>query len=293
MKLYLSIAGSIIEIEVDIFEHLGPRAQRFSPFITQPADCALSLTLHMVDGDGRPPILGGELSLSWECKNGQLRFESPLEEAHVDLKARTGSIWVRPGGGVENFLRLFAAQDCLSSGGLLLHASGVIDHGKAYVMFGHSGSGKSTIAHLAARERVLGDDVVALRPDSDGLRAYAVPFGHLPGTANVNAPVAGLFRISHAPQHTLYDISRARGVAELLSCSPFVHDDPVMQQRALETAHTFAASVPIKALGFSPDPSVWTFVLGGSINQYSVNEADRAVGGPSPKPLEQKTAFLP
>src|SRR5437867_6048070 len=45
---------------------------------------------------------------------------------------------------VENFLRVALAWKAMERGGLLLHASGLVRDGRAYLFFGPSGSGKTT-----------------------------------------------------------------------------------------------------------------------------------------------------
>ena len=291
MKLSLTLAGTSVEIDVDDLEGLGPGAERFIPFIAPPGENPMSLAVFRVQGPCFMPSVNGELFMTWHRRDRLLHFESSLEQAYVHTEKRTAEIWVRPGGGIENFLRLFVALECLSTGGLLLHASGVMLRDKAYVCFGQSGSGKSTIAMLAPGEGVMGDDVIAVRREASGLKAYSLPFGHLPGTLNLSAPLAGLFRLRHAPRHSVRELSPARAVAELLSCSPFVHDDLGTELRALETALAFAASAPVLELGFCPDPSVWAFLAGDPTSRDGTDGTRESGAGRPPLALSRDKAW--
>ena len=291
MKVPLALAGVSLVIEVDELRRLGPRKDRFVPFMSRPGKDSVSLTVHPVERPCFRPVSHGELDTRWYHTGTRLNFDSNFERAHVCLEKRIGDIWVCPGGTIENFLRVLVALECLSTGGLFLHASGVMTRNKSYVFFGHSGSGKSTIAKIAPNGDILGDDVVVVRRGADGLRAYSLPFGHLPGKANFSAPVAGLFRLRKASRHTIRNVSMARGVAELLSCSPFVHNDVALQRQALETAHALATSVPVQELWFYPDSSVWSFLTGDNVKRgLAGNVKGRAIGTPGLNPIPRVLA---
>ncbi len=62
--------------------------------------------------------------------------------------------------------------------GLLLHASGAVIDGKAFVFAGHSGDGKTTLSRLLAAEglELLSDERIALRREGESFRAYGTPW---------------------------------------------------------------------------------------------------------------------
>ena len=65
---------------------------------------------------------------------------------------------------VEYFLRVIYALLVFQAGGLLFHAAGIVRDGQCYLFFGHSGSGKTTVARLSSTDLVLNDDLVVLIP---------------------------------------------------------------------------------------------------------------------------------
>src|SRR5207247_1225576 len=89
---------------------------------------------------------------------------SPRQAEQMRWRVRPFLALVRAEGplfdrGLENFLRILTASHILESGGFLLHASGVVRAGRAYVFFGPSGSGKTTVTHLSPGDQVLSDDL--------------------------------------------------------------------------------------------------------------------------------------
>src|SRR5256885_3293464 len=76
--------------------------------------------------------------------------------------------------------------------GFLLHAATVLRNGKAYVFFGRSGTGKSTVAALSPLGSVLTDEISLLKRIDGQWHAFGTPFWgefRAAGT-NRSAPVA-------------------------------------------------------------------------------------------------------
>jgi signal peptidase I len=65
----------------------------------------------------------------------------------------------------------------LDNDGFMLHSSGIIKDNQALIFFGYSGSGKSTIAHLASSKyELLNDDMVPIRKIGGKFYAFGSPF---------------------------------------------------------------------------------------------------------------------
>ncbi|MFZ1574591.1 MAG: hypothetical protein WAT36_05020, partial [Chromatiaceae bacterium] len=83
------------------------------------------------------------------------------------------------------------------------HSAAFARAGRAHVVFGHSGAGKSTSSRLAlnAGWEVLSDDINALLPNPGGWRVEKLPFagdlGQTPSRGRAY-PIAGLHWLQQA-----------------------------------------------------------------------------------------------
>lgn len=166
-------------------------------------------------------------------------------------------------GVFENFLRVLVAYRLVAAGGALMHSSGVVDRGRAFLFLGPSGAGKTTVGRLALEggREVLSDDMNAVirRQDGSGARyeVERLPFAGDLGQTGARGdrwPLAGFFRLDKGPEESparLEPLSPARTLAGLLACCPFVNADP--HRRDLLTAHLeeMLETVPAGQLTFS------------------------------------------
>ncbi|MEM9557742.1 MAG: hypothetical protein AAGC60_26015 [Acidobacteriota bacterium] len=170
-----------------------------------------------------------------------------------------------------NVLRTVVAYRLLADGGLLVHSAGIVRpmHGarghqvpKVDVFLGHSGAGKSTLSRRAldAGRRVLSDDMNALSVAEDGtLEVEKLPFtgelGRVPGPRE-RLPLGRLCKLEKGPS-ALRPLSRARALGFMLTCAPFVNDDPFRADRLLSVLDTITARHPLHVLRVSLDDSPW------------------------------------
>jgi hypothetical protein len=169
-----------------------------------------------------------------------------------------------PEANIENFLRSIFAWLCLSNGGLLLHAAGVIRDGLGYVFFGPSGSGKTTTSRLASRTAdVVSDDLVIIRLENGIGRLYGVPFrGQLSEAprANQSAPLKGMFRLRQDTTHSIEPIAHVNAVADLVASSPFVVSDKSLADQLVEVCDRMGKTLPILELHFKRDDGFWKVI---------------------------------
>ena len=108
---------------------------------------------------------------------------------------------------------------------VLMHASAVLNVGKAYLFLGRSGTGKSTHSRLWLRAiagtNLLNDDHPILRVDAQGnVIVYGSPWsGKTPCYQNTSAPVGGIVRIKRAPKNRIHRLSPIESYASLLTSS--------------------------------------------------------------------------
>ncbi|MCM0315697.1 hypothetical protein [Bacteroides fragilis] len=142
---------------------------------------------------------------------------------------------------------------------LLLHASAVLNKGKAYLFLGRSGTGKSTHSRLwiqaIADTRLLNDDHPIVRIDSQGNAiAYGSPWsGKTPCYQNESAPVAGIVRIKQAPLNRIRCLSAVESYASLFTSTAGIPWEKRLADNKDRTLQKIIASVPCFLLECLPD----------------------------------------
>ena len=146
------------------------------------------------------------------------------------------------------------------AGGAMLHAAGIVLEGRAFVLIGAEGSGKTTWT-LRAREAgadVLSDDIVVVtRSASGAFEALSTPFRSAQyGTLLAGRwPIAALLLPEHGAPARLRPVPGLALRARLFANLPFVVEALATDTRVADVMDALATSVPARTLTFSPDPS--------------------------------------
>jgi hypothetical protein len=169
---------------------------------------------------------------------------------------------------LEIFRRVCCAWRLAAVGGLLLHAAGIVRGGRAYIFFGHSGAGKTTVSQLSGdADFLLSDDISLLTRESGGYVAHSVPFRGPLRERQVGErrsyPVAGLFQLVKAQRVRLSPILPARATAAVLSCMPFVTDRLLPGDTAgvMDQVRAALRELPVFELEFTRSAEFWQAVL--------------------------------
>lgn len=212
----------------------------------------------------------------WEYSYDRDYLPAGLRLAGQDFVADLGlgpdpsaTLWTSRGdaagfpGLFENVFRVLLAYRVSQLGGMLLHSGAFARDGRAQVVFGRSGAGKSTSSRLAleAGWEVLSDDMNALLPLPDssggGWQVERLPFagdlGQAPAPRRAY-PLAGLHWLRQAPTPALTPMSRAQALGRLLACTPILNEDPYRVDLALANLTTLTAWRAPDILDFAPDP---------------------------------------
>ena len=91
-----------------------------------------------------------------------------------------------------------------------------------------------------------------------------MPFrGYIPEAprTNAQAKLYGLFRLEKDTLHFTMPLGLSRAVAELISCVPFVMEDPIVSRRAMAICADLVTSVPVKQLHFGRDQGFWRVII--------------------------------
>jgi hypothetical protein len=187
--------------------------------------------------------------------------------ADGDLTRRRVAFRAGPGPALNpDLFRLLCGFLLMQEGGVLLHASAVVDRGRAWVFSGPSGSGKTTIAGLAGDRSVLNDETIALRPGPRGWQACATPFygsgGPAMARANDRAPLRGLCFLAKADRFAHRLLSPSEAVARAFPEVMLPKRDDRVAERLLATLAALAATVPAWELAFAPDLALWSYLDG-------------------------------
>ena len=170
---------------------------------------------------------------------------------------------------LENYLRVVYAHLAVPAKGFLLHSAGLVRSGRAFLFFGPSGAGKTTVTTLSPGAKVLSDDLTMVMPAeaTPGAEArYAacsVPFRGLfaphPESADTY-PLAGLFRLVQDTTDWLEPLSGAAAIGEVVGSLPFVMDRPEMAGSAIDAVSAAAGQVPVFRLHFRKDSTFWRVI---------------------------------
>jgi hypothetical protein len=236
--------------------------QRFAPFLSpRPPTIEVNVAMSERYRPGRAP----RPSVTWS--HGHFSLASAPSRADGDLTDGSVSFRIGPGPALNpDLLRLLCAFLLLQEGGMLLHASAVVDGGRAWVFPGPSGSGKTTIAGLAGHRRVLNDETIALRPGASAATACATPFygsgGPEMAQANEQAPVRALCFLRKADRFAHRRLSPAETVARAFPEVMLPKRDRRVAEHLLTALATLATRVPAYELSFAPRAALWEYLDG-------------------------------
>lgn len=179
--------------------------------------------------EARPHFSGGNAFLAAPGFVGEI---TPAQH-HAVLRAHPTARL----NDLSYFIRTVFALAAFEEENFLFHAAGVLHSESAHVLYGNSGSGKTTAAYLSKGKAVLNDDLLLLRPTPAGWEVWATPFGHRRHPALRSAPLRVLLRLRQASEDRLARISGGQALGELVANSPVINVDatrlPTLMQRWL------------------------------------------------------------
>jgi hypothetical protein len=115
-----------------------------------------------------------------------------------------------------------------------------------------SGGGKSTLAALAGAERVLSDELTALRAAGRRPMAMGTPFwgSFEEGRVNATVPLAGLAFLRRAPRPFVRPIAPDEAARRLMKVTMFFETGLDAHRRLLAVVHRLVHAVPTVELAF-------------------------------------------
>lgn len=160
---------------------------------------------------------------------------------------------------LNNSLMLQYALRTAGLGTLEVHASVVVNEGKAYLFMARSGTGKSTHSRMWHRAipntRLLNDDnpIVRLLPDGSVI-AYGSPWsGKTPCYRNEQYPAGAFVKIVRAEDNKLVRLSVFEAYALIYSSSSGYKADKHIADGLYETISGIVTSIPAYSMECLPD----------------------------------------
>jgi len=195
-------------------------------------------------------------------KNRVLHISTGRLSGSINGQKRNGDLLISkncPVEEIEYYLRAVYSLLAFQMGGLLLHSAGIIHNGMSFLFFGHSGSGKTTVATLSRDDVVINDDLVLLKPLGVKWIAHATPFWN-PGwdeVVNASAPIIALFRLVKDQQVKLEEMEKSVAMAELVANVPVIPADYLHANELLYRCSLILDRVDVYWLHFRKDRSFW------------------------------------
>ena len=211
------------------------------------------------------------LATDTSFQNNILNFSAPGYQGYINDKSGFGYLELSSAYPIEEidyFLRVALALIAHNAGCILMHTAGIIRNNHAYLFFGHSGSGKTTICRSSINTssldayKILNDDLILLQPKGKIWLAHGTPFWNPTQIepSNQNAPVVGMYYLIQDKQVFTHILSKSMAIAALFSNTPVIPQDTVRSIQLLNLLDQIQNSVPVYELHFLPDNSFWNVI---------------------------------
>lgn len=179
----------------------------------------------------------------------------------LDLASRKG--WVRltghwPADGLANFLRQAALRLVLEAGGAVVHGACIARRDEAFLFFGPSGAGKTTVCTLSDGFEVANDDLTAILKSGDRLQAWGMPRAkRFPSLSDRAGPfgVRGVFKLAQDTRTFLEPLPAALALARLAALPKQFGDG--QPEQALHVLTELVKTVPCYILHFTKSRDFW------------------------------------
>lgn len=267
-SIVVEIGGTPIQLSARDSDFLEALQNRYEGFLTSASRPSIDLSIDLVPPGDVSDQIGGQFSRRFSQGDVSVvrdarRWRAQRSDFLLHWDAESGSGHVRQSANpysLDGILRILHTLTLAGQGGFLLHGASAIRNGRAFVFFGPSGAGKTTMMRLApADATLLTDEISYIRGDGENYRAFGTPFtGELAKSGeNVSAPVAALYRLAHAPENRLTLMTPGDAVRALLESVLFFAEDPDLVKLVFQSACDVVSRLPVYQLEFVPDTGVW------------------------------------
>lgn len=256
-ELKIEVANIVTSLELDDSFLLQQLRETFSEFESNKS-AEISVGVKIVDNLRAQefPIPG----LSFSGEKVTIRGDNFF--GRTDLSKGKGEVDILPPytrESLASFLRIIYNILITREGGLILHACGIVKDNKAYIFFGPSQSGKSTVAHLSKGYTILSDDLIVVKRVNGSCKVFGTPYWdrlkESQGKKGV-FEIAGLFKLVKDNKTYLKRLSYSQGLAEVLTL-PGIPKELQPIDRLLNISSHLIRETPCYELHFLPNKSLW------------------------------------
>ncbi|MBQ7269056.1 MAG: hypothetical protein IJS62_04280 [Bacteroidales bacterium] len=161
---------------------------------------------------------------------------------------------------VNNALMLLFAFRTAGMGTLEMHASVIMNGGRAFLFLAKSGTGKSTHSQLWLKNvpgsELLNDDnpIVRVHPEDGSVKVYGSPWsGKTPCYKNLVADAGAFVQIRRCPENKISKLSLFESYVLLYTSSSGLKTDSAMADGLHATMESIAVNCPCYVLDCRPD----------------------------------------
>jgi hypothetical protein len=266
-RFVLSLGGLPVEIATDSDGIAGYLKEHFGGFLD---DREPSVRLELGEADERAfPFETLVGSLITYARGSHVIGKFRTMAGFIDTARHRGRGLVAAGNyrqDLGNYLRFIIDAMMPPFGAVLFHTAGAARRGHAYLFYGPSTAGKSTITALLARQaEILSDDMLVVRLVDGRLRAATCGFWgggttEYP-TRRIDLEVRALFRLRKAAEVSVTRIEPARAALDVLASVPNMERPARDREFVLDFAKAAAGSAPFFELAFRKgDDSFWSVI---------------------------------
>lgn len=154
------------------------------------------------------------------------------------------------------------SQLLASNSGMLLHAAAVIKEKKAFLFLGVGGAGKSTIAGLSKRYKILGDDIIAVRKKGGRYYAFSTPWKQAPfikPDRHIKGGISAVFFIKKSDKISFRLLQPECALMRILSSHIhfLVYTKRSLTKKIFFTAADFTKKIPAYEMKFEKTRNFW------------------------------------
>jgi hypothetical protein len=259
-SLTVEVGGLPTKFTCDDREYTKALERRFEGFVRNAAWPLFEFDLELAE----PQTLDPDDEVKVSLNGDRWHIERSDCQAVLDVGSGRGRIRQPPHPyATDTVLRILHSLLLARRGGLLLHASSAIRGGRAFLFFGRSGAGKSTIVGMAPADAiVLSEEISYVRRDGETYVGCGTPFtGELNQRGdNTAAPLARLFHLVQGPEDRIDPLSRGDALRALLQSVLCFPGDTTVTKQVFAAACSLVDQVPVQTLLFRRDPRVWELV---------------------------------